>query len=74
MQDKVETGMYNSASEVVREALRLMTDHDRIREMKLGELRADIQEGLNSGPSTPLDAEAIKARGRRRLAEQQRVD
>ena len=34
---KVESGLYNSASEVVREALRLLEEHDRIKEMKLEE-------------------------------------
>jgi len=42
---KVKTGMYNSASEVVREALRLLDEQDRIKEMRLEELRADIRKG-----------------------------
>lgn len=29
VREKVESGLYNSASEVVREALRLLVDHDR---------------------------------------------
>ncbi len=70
VQSKVETGMYNSASEVVREALRMMTEQDRLREMKFEELRTEIQKGLSSGASIPLNIEGIKTRGRKRLAEQ----
>ncbi len=64
---KVDSGLYHTASEVVRDALRLLEERDRIREMRLEELREEIQKGLDSGPSEPLDMEAIKARGRRRL-------
>jgi len=65
---KVESGLYGSASEVMREALRLLDEHDRLRSMRLEELRAEIQKGLDSGEPTPLDINAIKARGRERLA------
>ena len=65
---KVTSGLYNSASEVVREALRLMERDDQLRAIKLAQLRQDIQEGLQSGPAGPLDMEAIKRRGRARLA------
>jgi len=37
----VKTGRYLSASEVVREALRLLEERDRIKEMRLQELRRD---------------------------------
>jgi len=63
---KVASGLYNSASEVVREALRLMEEHDRIRAVKLELLRQDIRDGLNSGEPTPWDPEEIKRDGRKR--------
>jgi antitoxin ParD1/3/4 len=46
----------------------MMTD---LQQIKLERLRNDIQEGLDSGESAPLDMEAIKAeaRKRRRLAQ-----
>ena len=57
---KVASGMYTSASEVVREALRLMEGQDQLRAARLAQLRNDIQEGLDSGPGEPWDAEATK--------------
>jgi len=57
---KVASGMYSSASEVVREALRLMEGQDQLRAARLAQLRNDIQEGLESGPGEPWDAEETK--------------
>jgi antitoxin ParD1/3/4 len=68
VQGKVESGLYNSASEVMREALRLMEERDQLRELRLEELRREIQKGIDSGEATPLDMEEVKARGRMRLA------
>jgi len=65
---KVSSGRYLSASEVVREALRLLEDKDKIRQIRLDELREDIQKGLDSGPSEALDMSNIKAEARNRLA------
>jgi len=48
VQHKVKTGRYNSASEVVREALRLFEERDRIRELHIRELRKKINEGWAS--------------------------
>jgi antitoxin ParD1/3/4 len=63
---KVASGMYNSASEVVREALRLMEQQDQVRAVRLEQLRADIRKGLDSGPGGPWDAEALKRQARAR--------
>lgn len=64
IQQKVVSGSYNNASEVVREALRLLEERDEEREAKLASLRQSIQEGIDSGPSRPLDIEAIKRQAR----------
>lgn len=72
VRDKVATGLYSSASEVVREALRLMEEKDRFNKMKLDQLRKDIQAGIASGDAGTLDADDIKRRGRTRLGKQQR--
>lgn len=46
--NKVKTGRYNSASEVVRDALRLFEERDRIRKLQIRELRRKIHEGWAS--------------------------
>ena len=44
---KVESGMYNNASEVIREALRFMDTHeDWIHEVKLAQLRKQLHVGI----------------------------
>ena len=73
--DKVETGSYQTASEVVREALRLLKQRDE----SLVQLRKDVQAGLDQigrgeytvydRKSTPKLAARVKGRGRKRLAE-----
>lgn len=65
---KVASGLYTSASEVVREALRLMDEQDRLRAAKLEQLRDDVRQGLNSGPSKAWTAEEVKREGRARRA------
>jgi len=64
VKQKVASGLYNSASEVVREALRLMEEQDRMRAIKLEQLRQDIRDGINSGEPEPWNAEAIRQEGR----------
>jgi len=68
VREKVSSGRYNSASEVIREALRLMEEQDRLRTAKLAQLRQDIREGLESGPLTSWEVEEMKRDGRKRLA------
>jgi antitoxin ParD1/3/4 len=68
--DKVATGLYTSASEVIREALRLLKDQDEIRAVTLQELKRDITAGLEQldrGQSSALDMAAIKAKARKRM-------
>ena len=64
VRQKVAAGLYASASEVVREALRLMESQDLPVAAKLEQLQQDIRVGLESGEQTPWDAEAIKREGR----------
>ena len=68
VRSKVSSGMYSSASEVVREALRLMNEQDRLRQVKLDELRREVRKGLDSGTSEQWDAAAVKVKARARRA------
>ena len=45
-QAKVQSGRYNSASEVVREALRIMEQRDEVRSIQLQELRNRMDRAL----------------------------
>ena len=42
---KVQSGLYHSASEVIREGLRLLKEKDAVHQRKLEALRRDIQVG-----------------------------
>lgn len=64
VRDLLASGRYASASEVVRDGLRLLEDREKQRDVKLAVLRDAIREGLDSGPAAPLDIDAIKARAR----------
>jgi len=61
----LESGRYASASEVVRDGLRLLEQHEAMNQAKLDALRGDIEAGL-AGPFEPWDADAIKAEARAR--------
>ena len=60
VQGKVRSGRYNSASEVVREALRLMEQRDEVRIVQLHELRSRMDKGLaQADRGEGLDGEAF---------------
>lgn len=72
---KVESGRYNSASEVVREALRLLEEHDQARSARLAAFNQEIGARLSSlDRGEPVDPEAArqrigqKSRERRKLS------
>jgi antitoxin ParD1/3/4 len=58
---KVASGLYNNASEVVREALRLMAAQDEVNRIKLARLQDALIKGEESGPPQPLDMDEILA-------------
>jgi antitoxin ParD1/3/4 len=67
--EKVRAGLYQSASEVVREALRVFREREELRALRLAELRKQVAAGLEQyerGQVGPLDMQKVKARGRRR--------
>ncbi|MCY2925426.1 MAG: type II toxin-antitoxin system ParD family antitoxin [Planctomycetota bacterium] len=68
VQAKVRSGSYGSASEVVREALRLFQEREQLHQVRLEELRKEIAVGVaqaERGPARRLDVAALKARARR---------
>jgi antitoxin ParD1/3/4 len=63
VQRRVASGLYSTASEVIREALRLLADQDKLREMRLDELRKEIAKGMASAEAGRLvDGEEAMAR------------
>jgi antitoxin ParD1/3/4 len=79
--EKVKSGLYTSASEVIREALRLLKEQDQLRSYRLAELKKEVRKGvaqLDQGQyktfSSPGEITAhVKAEGRKRLAQQKRA-
>jgi antitoxin ParD1/3/4 len=68
----VSSGTYYSASEVVRDSLRLLKEQEELKKIRIEELKSEILKGYEQsrrGESKPLDIEEIKGEGRRRLAE-----
>lgn len=75
----IKSGRYVSASEVVREGLRLLQEREQLRQVRLKELRKEITKGtdaLDRGEYIELDEsglkeyfESVKVRGRKKLAQ-----
>ena len=74
--EKVKSGNYNSASEVVREALRLLKEQDELKRIRREELRREVMRGVDEirgGQGIVYDsaealAEAVINRGKARKA------
>ena len=72
--EKVASGMYHSASEVIREGLRLLKERDELRRVQMDEVRRDVMLGVEQvragrGKKYAHGAELadeIKRRGRQR--------
>ena len=77
VQERVESGFYQSASEVIRESVRFFRIYERERETALQDLRGEIMIGmhqLENGKKITIDdpqayIESIKTRGRERMAQ-----
>lgn len=62
VQAKVKSGRYLSASEVVREALRLLEERDRRFELRLAELQGKLSIGVEQADRGELiDADEVFA-------------
>ena len=58
IREKVDSGMYNNASEVVREALRLLEQHDRERRLR-EELAIGVEQ-IDRGETVRWNAELLE--------------
>jgi antitoxin ParD1/3/4 len=68
VREHVASGLYGSASEVIREALRLFEAYHLAQQVHLNALKADIDRGvadMNAGRVAPVDMADIKLQGRR---------
>lgn len=73
VQAKVQSGRYNSASEVVREALRLLEEHEQARAAQLTEFNKELGRRLASldrGESVP--SSKVRARLQRKSEERRK--
>ncbi|KYC37846.1 CopG family transcriptional regulator [Scytonema hofmannii PCC 7110] len=59
VEEMLAGGEYQSQSEVIRAGLRLLKEKEDLRKLRLEELRREIQDGLDSGLSEPLNIEEI---------------
>jgi antitoxin ParD1/3/4 len=70
---KVQSGMYNTASEVIREGLRLLKEKEELHQRKLIDLRDAIQVGIDQADRSEVSTfneatlEEAKRLGRKKL-------
>ena len=55
IRQQVDGGRYASASEVVRDALRLLEEYEQHRAVTLKALRTEVNKGLASGRGKPAE-------------------
>ena len=72
IREKVETGRYASAGEVVGEAIQLLEERDRQNAALREALLRDLQVGIDQadrGDARPLDVDALKRRIEQRISQ-----
>jgi antitoxin ParD1/3/4 len=74
LRSRVKSGRYQTTSEVVREALRLLQHHEKEREEGLKQLKAKLQRGAaQAGRGELLDADEVFEELRQLIAERGRA-
>jgi antitoxin ParD1/3/4 len=73
IQQQVKTGRYQTASEVLRDALRLLEEEERVRQVALESLRSEVRKGRASGKGKPGEEvlARLQAKYRRMAAERE---
>ena len=52
---QIEAGRYASASEVIRDSLRLLENRERLRQIEIEEYREKVKEGMTSDQGIAAD-------------------
>jgi antitoxin ParD1/3/4 len=72
VKDLLSSGRYSTASEVMRDGLRLLQEREELQQVKLRALREAIQDGRESGVGEPaqqvLDRLAAKYAGESQIS------
>jgi antitoxin ParD1/3/4 len=56
IKEQLEDGRYSSASEIVRDGLRLLEEQEQLRQLRVLELRKAVEESRNDmRPTVPAD-------------------
>jgi antitoxin ParD1/3/4 len=63
--ERVKTGRYHSASEVVREGLRLLESREQLRELQLDEMRRRLVIGADVAVPRAMEPDAPEEADRR---------
>ncbi len=58
--ERVESGKYQTASEVVRDGLRLLVEREELRQNKLDELRREIAIGIEQADAAKVGPVSAK--------------
>jgi antitoxin ParD1/3/4 len=64
-ESRVASGRYQTASEVIREGLRLLEEREQTREVALEELRAQLRRGVEQADSSTWRRDSPRRRIRR---------
>jgi|RhiMetdeSRZDD1v2_1073273.scaffolds.fasta_scaffold05432_5 antitoxin ParD1/3/4 len=62
---QLESGRFNNVSEVVRAGLRLLEDEEKLRQLRHRDLRAAIQQGIDSEDAGSVEEVVARNRARR---------
>lgn len=65
IKEQLESGRFNNTSEVVRAGLRLLEDEEKLRQIRHAELKAAIQEGIDSEDAGTIEEVVARNRARR---------